>query len=636
MMKYNHSIKYGFIKPAIDAHTMGVNSAAELLRDSGYEVIIADGSVEEAMNDYKHELRRKVVIDWIITNEIDRLGISYRLDEEDAVNMVGFLIEEMKRANLLKFQGGQIGAIFFGGLPNACRAIEKEFDGLVKTFEGGESVEETLIKMGVPEEEIPHDISEGSKYDNMLMDFGKEIIDSQEYLRYQPYDRGKYPEYGTRNDTAVKRIDSNIEHGFGPLIRAHVGPYSSSLKRIESVKEFLDWAKKLSEANFLDVLSVGSSQLSQSNFGEDWEDRPNGGGVPVNSPEEYRMIYDASRPLLVRTYSGTKNIPQLAKMYEETINMSWNALSLWWFNKLDGRGPYDLYTNLQEHIKTIEYIGTTDKPFEANVPHHFAFRGADDVTYIVSEYLAAKLAKKLGVKAFVLQNMLNTPRFTWGIQDLAKSRAMMKVVGSLTDKNFRVILQTRAGLDYFKPNLYEARKQLAAVTGLMDDIDPHNENSPDIIHVVSYSEASHLATPDIINESIKITQHSLKKYRELRKQGEVDDMANNVDVSERSEELYKAAIKRINAIETSIDNPYSAEGFYKIFAAGFLPVPSLWGQTEEFKHAKNWKTKPVKGSVKIVDEDNKVMDPDSVIEIAKSNLKDADYNLKQRQMKKLY
>ena len=109
-MKYNHSIKYGFIKPAIDAHTMGVNSAAELLRDSGYEVIIADGSVEEAMNDYKHELRRKVVIDWIITNEIDRLGISYRLDEEDAVNMVGFLIEEMKRANLLKFQGGQHAA----------------------------------------------------------------------------------------------------------------------------------------------------------------------------------------------------------------------------------------------------------------------------------------------------------------------------------------------------------------------------------------------------------------------------------------------------------------------------------------------------------------------------------------------
>jgi len=26
------TVKYGFIKPAIDAHTLGINSAAELLR----------------------------------------------------------------------------------------------------------------------------------------------------------------------------------------------------------------------------------------------------------------------------------------------------------------------------------------------------------------------------------------------------------------------------------------------------------------------------------------------------------------------------------------------------------------------------------------------------------------------------
>ena len=115
--------------------------------------------------------------------------------------------------------------------------------------------------------------------------------------------------------------------------------------------------------------------------------------------------------------------------------------------------------------------------------------------------------------------MLNTPKFTWGVQDLAKSRAMIKLVRSLEDSNFRVLLQPRAGLDYFKPNLYEARIQLAAVTALMDDIDPYNEMSPPIIHVVSYSEASHLATPEIINESLQITQYSLQKYREMRKQG---------------------------------------------------------------------------------------------------------------------
>lgn len=619
--------KYGFIKPAIDAHTMGINSAAELLRDCGYDVIVADDFVAKAMNDYKHELRRKVVVDWIISNDIERLGISYRLDQDDAVNMIGYLVEELKKEKLMKFQGGQIETIFFGGLPKTCEAIESEFSGLVTTFIGGESVRETLTKMGVPEDRIPSDIYEGSRYDDLLMEFGKKIIDAQDYLNYKSIDRSNYPEFGTMNDSVTKRIDSSMSARFEPLMRAHVGPYSSSATRIESVNEFLAWAKTLAKTKYLDILSIGSSQLTQSNFGEDWEEKTNGGGVPVNSPEEFRMIWEASRPLLVRTYAGTKNITNLAQMHEQTLNICWHALSLWWFNKLDERGPYDVYTNLKQHIDTIKYIAKTDKPFEANVPHHFAFRGADDVTYIVSAYLAAKLAKKSGIKTFILQNMLNTPRFTWGIQDLAKSRAMIKLVRSLEDGNFRVLLQPRAGLDYFKPNLYEARIQLAAVTALMDDIDPYNEMSPPIIHVVSYSEASHLATPEIINESIQITQYSLQKYREMRKQGKVEDMGKNPDVNERSTELYQSASKVISAIEDNIENPYSPEGFYRIFAAGFLPVPYLWGEVEEFKHAKNWKTKPVRGSVKVVDENNIVIETEQIIQIAKSNLKDAEYNV---------
>lgn len=627
------SVKYGFIKPSIDAHTMGINSVAELLLDCGFEVIIADDLIAKAMTDYKYELRRKVVVDWIVSNNIKRIGISYRLDEDDAVNMVGYLLEELKKANLLDYQGGQIEGIFFGGLPNTCEVINKEFKGLIKTFVGGESVRDTLIKMGVSDEMIPSDIYEGSRYDDLLLEFGKEIIDSQEYLFYKPSDKSNYPEFGTMSDSLVKRINTNKKKSFEPLMRAHVGPYSSSLKRIESVNEFLNWSKILAQTKYLDILSIGSSQLTQSNFGEDWEDKSNGGGVPVNSPEEYKMIWEASRPLLVRTYAGTKNIPSLAQMHEKTLNISWHALSLWWFNKLDERGPYDLYTNLKQHIDTIKYIAKTGKPFEANVSHHFAFRGADDVTYIVSAFLAAKLAKKLGIKTFILQNMLNTPRFTWGIQDLAKSRAMIKLVRSLENSNFSVLLQPRAGLDYFKPDLYEARIQLAAVTALMDDIDPYNEMSPPIIHVVSYSEASHLATPEIINESIQITQYSLQKYREMRKQGKIEDMGKNVDVNERYIELYQSAIEVIAAIEDSIYDPYSAEGFYKIFAAGFLPVPYLWGEVEEFKHAKNWRTKPVRGSVKVVDENNNVMKTDQIIGIAKSNLKDVEYNLKSRMLK---
>lgn len=626
---------YGFIKPALDAHTMGVNTAAELLRECGFEVLIADERISKAIGEYRHEASRRKVLDWILANNISHLGISYRLDKDDAVRMVGYLLEELKSSNLLSYQDGPIKHIYFAGLPVSCEAIEKEFGGLVKTYMGGESAQETLIKLGVPEDNIPSDIVQGSKYDESLLQFGKEIIDSQEYSKLTPIDRSGYDDFGSRRDTVVKRIDANLNKDFAPLMRAHVGPYSSLATREENVREFISWVKTLAKTRFLDILSIGSSQLTQSNFGEDWGDRPNGGGVPVNSPEEYREIWEVGRPLLIRTYAGTKNIPDLARMHEETLNICWHALSLWWFNKLDNRGPYDLYTSLGQHIETIKYIASTNKPFEANVSHHFAFRGGDDVTYIVSAYLAAKLAKKLGIKTYILQNMLNTPRLTWGVQDLAKSRALLKLIGELADDNFRVLLQPRAGLDYFKPDLYEARIQLAAVTALMDDIDPHNQMSPPIIHVVSYSEASHLATPEIINESIQITQQSIKKYRQLRRSGNIDDMSKNADIDERMNELVDSAKVIIKAIESSIDNPYSPEGFYKIYAAGFLPTPYLWGEVDEFRHATELRTKPVRGGLKVVDKDGRPLKAEEVANFAISNIPDAEYNLRQRTLSNL-
>lgn len=622
--------KYAFIKPSLDAHTMGINAIAELVKECGYEATIADEATEKIMNGIRYEANQRKLIDWILANEINHIGISYRLDQDEAVSLVGYLMNTLENSNLLSYQDGPIKSVLFGGLPKACEIIDKEHKGFVKTFKGGETVSESLSKIDIPKDRIPKSIIEGSLYDDLRMEFGEDIIKTHDYNRFKPVDRSNYKEYGTDKDTVIKRLDNNPESRNVPLMRAHVGPFSSSVDRLDSVKEFIDWAKHLASARYLDILSIGTSQLSQSNFGENWRDMPNGGGVPINSPEEFRMVYEASRPLLLRTYAGTKDIPNLASIYEETINICWHALSLWWFNQLDERGPYDLYTNLRQHFETIRYIAKTNKPFEANVSHHFAFRGADDVTYIVVAYLAAKLAKGLGIKTYVLQNMLNTPRSTWGIQDLAKSRAILTLVKELEDDNFRVLLQPRAGLDYFKPDLEEAKIQLAAVTALMDDIDPHNEMSPPIIHVVSYSEASHLATPEIINESIQITQHALQEYRKLRKTDKIEDMSKNLDVQERMHGLIESAKTIISGFERHINNPYSPEGFYKAFASGFLPVPYLWGNVEEFKYAKYWRTTSAKGGVRVVDENHNPVKSEKIVDYAVGNLKEVTYVLEQK------
>jgi hypothetical protein len=621
---------FAFIKPSHDAHSMGINAAIELLHECGYHrVVLANDSISDALSQFRFESGRKNLVNWIKNNKFNYIGISYRLDQDEALDMIRFLVKELQDNKMLVYQGGFIKAIFFGALIKACQVIDKEYGGLVVTFKGGESIHETLLKMQIPENKIPVYLFEGSSYDETRLKFGKEVIDSQEYKNIPAIDRSGYSEYGTFNDSIVKRIIYNNNKSLLPLIRAHVGPYSAAEDRFESINMFISWIKELARDGYLDILSIGTSQLTQSNFNEDWNGKSNGGGVPINSPEEFSMVWREARPMLVRAYAGTKNIPEMAKMFEKTINICWHALSLWWFNKLDERGPYDLYTNLQQHISTLQYIAKTNKPFEPNVSHHFAFRGADDVTYIVSVYLAAKLAKIGGIKTLVLQNMLNTPRSTWGIQDLAKSRAMLHIIKQLEDSNFTVIFQPRAGLDYFSSDLEEAKIQLASVTALMDDIESYNEKSPSIIHVVSYSEASHLATPDVINESIQITLKALQRYRQLKKAEKIEDMDRNKDIENRMYELIDASKTMIDAIEALIDNLYSADGLYKTFASGFLPTPYLWKEKEEFKYACTFKSKIINGGVKIINDNGNIVSTNKIIEFAKYNLKEIEYNLMQ-------
>lgn len=591
---------FGLVRPSVDAHTLGISYVAKLLRACGYEVVIAGREITDIVNRIPAPGHMAVLEDWVRTHGISRLGVSYRLSPEDAQEMFGRLYHLLRNRSMLGDEKGRIRAIYFAGLPPACDRIEIEYRGNVPTFRGDETPSETLERMGIPPERVPVEIRASSDYDDVRLRFGRTLIERGEYLRVGPVDRSGYEGYGSARDHVVRRVDHAASVEQPPLMRVHVGPYSADRKA--AVAEFVRWIGDLKKGGLLDVVSIGTSQLTQERFGEEWGDAPNGGGVPINSEQEYALIAESARPMLVRTYAGTARIPQLARMHERALNIAWHALSFWWFSQIDGRGPHDVLTNLREHFETLDFIAASGKPFEPNIPHHFAFRGADDVSYVVSAYLAAKAAKRRGVRYLILQCMLNTPKYTLGVQDLAKARAMLRLVRELEDAAFRVILQPRAGLDYFSPNLEKAKAQLAAVTALMDDIEPQNPNSPAIIHVVSYSEASHLADPPVIHESIRIVRAALNEYRKLRARGDVEDMASNADVARRTSQLYRAAKVLIGAIERSITNPYTAENLYRVFAAGFLPVPYLWECRDEFRHAVNWETDLVDGGVAVVDE----------------------------------
>lgn len=596
---------FGLVKTDIDVHTLGMITIAHLLRDCGYECYISPSEISVAVENI-HKLNNFSLLQkWISDNHITRIGFSYRLDPHEAKDYFCHLFYEIKNHNLFVENGGCLREVFFAGLPDACLLVKRELGDQILVFPGDETPVESLQKLGVPESKFPKDLKLNSEYDNMRWSFATKLIESESYRCVKQQEHLGYPDAGTDSDSFIKRVAYCKKRQFLPLIRAHVGPYSSN--RLEAIKEFISWEKELAKSGFLDVLSIGSSQLTQSRFGEDWDGLPNGGGVPVNSEQEYRMIKEAASPMLVRTYAGTKNVPNMAKMHERCLNISWHALSFWWFCEIDGRGSNSVLENLKEHLETIKYIASIGKPFEPNVPHHFAFRGADDISYIISGYLAAKTAKRLGIKDLILQNMLNTPKYTIGLQDLAKGRVMLRLVRELEDGNFRVHLQSRAGLDYFSPDLEKAKIQLAAVTALMDDIEPDNMNSPEIIHVVSYSEAVRLATPPVINESIQITLAALEKYRRLRNTGQIENMAHNQDLNERTEDMYQEAKEAIDVLEKYIVNLYTAEGLYKVFKEGFLPVPYMIDSYNKYKEATMWNTAIKNGGIRVVDEKGEII-----------------------------
>lgn len=596
---------FGLLKPDVDVHTMGICTIANLLRDCGYTVHIAGKEVNSAIEDIRKVNNWSLVKKWITDNAITRIGFSYRLDPNEGCDYFMSFLSHLKEDNMFVEDGGQIEEISFAGLPETCGLIEARADGKVILFPGNETPVESLRRYRVPEELIPVSVVNDSQYDNMITDFARKYIESGRYLLQEPSDHFGYQECGTDRDSFVARLRYAEVKGTLPLIRTHSGPYNPD--RLEALKEYNSWCRDLASSQLLDVLSIGSSQLTQSRFGEDWDGMANGGGVPVNSEIEYRVIRENAKPMLVRTYSGTRDVPGLAQIHERALNISWHAFSFWWFNRLDGRGDNDLLENLREHFEAIRFAASTHKPVEPNVPHHFAFRGADDITYIVSGYLAAKSCKLLGVNHLILQNMLNTPKYTWGVQDIAKGRAMLRLVRELQDKNFTVSLQTRAGLDYFCTDLDEAKVQLAAVTCLMDDIEPGDISSPEIIHVVNYSEAVSLATPPIIKESIKITLGVLNEYRSARAEGIVPDMRYDREVNDRAVRLYQEAREAIDILEAYFPNLYTPEGLAAVFEEGFLPVPYLMDHERRYPKATQYQTAVKDGGISVVDEKGRVV-----------------------------
>jgi hypothetical protein len=262
--------------------------------------------------------------------------------------------------------------------------------------------------------------------------------------------------------------------------------------------------------------------------------------VPVRSAADYRALYQASRcgnfPLL-RTYSGTDDFIPLAEMYTETIHNAWCAIPLYWFNRMDGRGPWGLEESIREHQQVMAWYGTRNIPVELNEAHHWGMRDASDVVFVVSSYLAAHNARAFGVKDYIVQMMFNSPPGTADAMDLAKMLALLEMITPLESEQFRIWRQTRTGLLSYPLQPDAARAHLAASIYVQMALKPH------IVHIVGHTEAHHAATAADVIEACQMARRAIENALN----GQPDLCADPV-IQARKQHLVQEAAITLNAI----------------------------------------------------------------------------------------
>ncbi len=494
-------------------HVAGVSRFLRLAERAGWRTVFLGPAVpvEKVL-----EAARRVLEEAGEGDEV-LVGVSYRLTPETGERLLGQFAEEAADLH-------EAGVRFaFGGTPPVAeRAARLGF--FERVFDGSETADEVLA-----------------------------------YLKGQAVQ----PTEADFPQTTIERIRWKSPY---PILRHHFG--------LPTMEATLAGIEKIAEAGALDVISLGIDQDAQENFfhPERQDPRRRGaGGVPVRSADDYRALYRATRrgnyPLL-RTYSGTDDFIRLAEMYVETIHIAWCAIPIFWFNRMDGRGPWDLEGSIREHQKVMAWYGERGIPVELNEPHHWGMRDAPDVIYVVSAFLSAYNARAFGVKDYIAQLMFNSPAGLSDKMDLAKMLAILELIEPLAGPDFRIWRQTRTGLLSYPVEENAARAHLATSIYLQMALRPH------IVHIVGHTEAHHAATAEDVITASRMARRAIENAM-----GQ-PDMTRDEMVQERKEELVREARLTLDAIRSlaapGVPDPWvDPATLTRAVALGVLDAPQL-------------------------------------------------------------
>ncbi len=519
---------------ANDPHTEGMHNASKIAALGGVESLILPPSLDysefyKAIDKYKPRY----------------IGLSYRQNENVAVHELFKVINYFSTSGLISKDDDV--KIFFSGLPKSILVLKDKVHELplsVILIQDSSNIRDKIaenvdlfdivkdrdaIIQKVYEELVPKGIE-------LLDQLADEAVRGDDYKNEPPL---PIPSIEATNDYITRIKESDI-----PVLRSHFGiPAPDIRPTIEGIKQ-------LAEARVLDELSLGSSDLSQRYYGhpEMFEKLKNDGGVPYKSFQDLVAIYQASRR---GNYPGVKpycHVVDLVWFVHQCLDAGMlrgvhQAVPLFWFNELDGRGPSDVRSNIKEHFAAVRELAKEGIPVEMNDPNQWSSRWAHDTIIVTSYALISAVMTMCGVGNMVLQMQFNKPKETGDYADLAKMQAgleMARMISFGRNNPAPIFRETRTGIESLSADMNLAKWQLARSTFLQMCMDPH------IIHIVSYCEANYAARPADIIDSSRLIRRAVRIFREHK-----HDIMKEVDVPivrERRDYLISESTYLVNEI----------------------------------------------------------------------------------------
>ena len=505
-------------------HTLGVEKFAEWMETMGIGYLAVKLGPAVSIDE---------LIDKIRESKPEVVAFCYRLGDLHVDEIIEELIEKVYKFEL---QSAKSGIRYcFGGLRPAANLV-RAMTGLPVLEDKFSPNKDRHFNL----EKITADYKDNEKYHkffDLIVDDYVTMAELDEFAR----NRIKIAkEKIVWSDDLVERIKQVRELEDRPILRAHIGAAA------ETIKPTVDGVKAISEAGCLEIVSLAPDQVTQAFLPkfDRGEENPkkyrNGeGGAPIRSREDLKSLKNATKcgnyPM-TRIYSGTDELVEAAKIFEETLHMPFPAVPIFFYNRLDGRGPLSILDGINEHFNTMRWWASINKPLEINDPHQWQLRRCSDDMYVTDHILCGIIALKMGLKNYVMQLMFDLPPEIKPLNDLAKMKAAFETIEPLTKHfDYHIIKETRGGLSSFPPNLDEAKSHLSMTTYWQMFM------KPEIVHVVSYCEAHHDAKPEDIVASCDITKQSFREYE----RAPLPDIWNIPSVADRKEELKKGAMYNI-------------------------------------------------------------------------------------------